>query len=107
MVSATRTDEIGKELVAVVHDLAEYRFATGRLSHRVLPNADRNTRRFQNLKMAVIRKVEERSNKNLRQGCIRCEAALPCPQDLYQALPARTVCVFTASTARHESGHFT
>jgi hypothetical protein len=49
MFSATRTDKIGKELVAVVCDFVEYRFATGRLSRRVLPNADRNTTQFARL----------------------------------------------------------
>ena len=54
MASATRTDKIGKELVAVVHNLAEYRFANGSLSRRVLPNVDKNTTtRMQDPKMAV------------------------------------------------------
>ncbi len=62
MVSATLTDKIGKELLAVVRDFAEYRFLTGISSRRVLPNADRNTTtRMQDLEMVVGSKVEERS----------------------------------------------
>jgi hypothetical protein len=79
MISATRTDKIGKEeLVAVVHDLAEYQFATGRLSRRVLPNADRNTTSFQDRKMDVGQNVEERG----------CEIFSRVAQDASQHSPA-------------------
>jgi hypothetical protein len=62
MVSATRTDKFGKELLAFARDFAEYRYATGISSRRVLPNADRKTTtRMQDLEMVVGRKVEERS----------------------------------------------
>ena len=47
MVFATRTDKICKELVAVVHDLSEYRFITGFMFQWVLPHAGRNTSRDQ------------------------------------------------------------
>ena len=78
-VSATRTDKVGKELVAVVRDLVEYLFATGRLSRRVLPNADRNTTsRIQDLEMAVVRNVGERS----------CEIFSRVAQDASQHSPA-------------------
>ncbi len=62
MVSATRTDKIGKEFVAVVHFLVEYLFATNRLFRRDLPNADRNTSIFQDLNIAVSLNVKERSH---------------------------------------------
>jgi hypothetical protein len=83
MASATRTVKIGKELVAVVHDLAEYQFAIGSLSRRVLPNADRKTTtRIQDLKMAVGRNVEERS----------CEIFDRVAQDASQHSPAHIIC---------------
>jgi hypothetical protein len=83
MVSATRTDKIGKELVAVVRDLAEYQFATGRLSRRVLPNADRNTTtRIQDLEMALVRNVEERG----------CEIFSRVAQEASQHSPAHIIC---------------
>jgi hypothetical protein len=83
MVSATRTDKISKELVAFVRDFAEYRFATGRPSRRVLPNEDRNTTtRNQDLEMAVGRKVEERS----------CEIFNRVAQDASKHFPAHSIC---------------
>ncbi len=83
MVSATRTDKIGKELVAVVRDLAEYRFAIGSLFRRVLPNADRNTTtRIQDLEMVVVRNVEERS----------CDIFSRVAQDASQHSPAHIIC---------------
>ena len=82
MVSATRTDKIGKELLAVVDDFAEDRYAIGRPSRRVLPNADKTTTtRMQDLEMVVGRKVEERSS----------EIFIRVAQDASQHFPAHSI----------------
>ncbi len=82
LVSATRTDKIGKELMAFARDFAEYGFATGSSSRRVLPNADRNTTtRMQDLEMVVGRKVEERS----------FEIFMRVAQDASQHFPAHSI----------------
>ncbi len=82
MVSATRTDKIGKELLAFARDFAENRYATGISSRRVLSNADRNTTsRMQDLEMVVGRKVEERS----------FEIFMRVAQDVSQHCPADSI----------------
>jgi hypothetical protein len=53
MVFPTRTDKLGKELLTVSHDLAEYQSVTGSPFHRVLPQADTNTSRDHGSNMDV------------------------------------------------------
>ncbi len=83
MVSATRTDKIGKELLAVVDEFADYRYAIGRLSRRVLPNAGKSsTTRIQGREMMVVRNVKDRMCEIFMRGAGS--------QYLKQALPVRT-----------------
>ncbi len=82
MVNATRTDKIGKELLAVVDDFADLRYATGRLSRRVLPNADKtSTTRIQGSEMVVGRNVEDRM----------CKIFMRVAQDASQHFPAHSI----------------
>ena len=82
MVSATRTDKIGKELLAVVDEFADYRYAIGRLSRRVLPNAGKtSTTRIQGREMMVGRNVKDRM----------CEIFMRGAQDASQHFPAHSI----------------
>jgi hypothetical protein len=82
MVSATRTDKIGKALLVVVDDFADYRYAIGRLSRRVLPNAGKtSTTRIQGREMVVGRNVKDRM----------CEIFVRVAQDASQHFPAHSI----------------
>ena len=78
MVSATRTDKICKELLAVVDEFADYQYAIGRLSRRVLPNAGKtSTTRIQGREMMVGRNVKDRMCEIFMRGAQDARPPLP------------------------------